>query len=219
MQEMLKILITEDHRTVREGLKLIINAQDDMQVVGEADDGEVALSEVARLHPDVVVMDIAMPGMNGLTATRLLRALYKDLKIVALSRHTDDGYLQQALEAGANGYVLKQGSPSHLLNAVREVSVGNSYVDPEITAKIVGGYLGRRGRFDNESGILTDREEEILRLIALGYANKEIAYKCGLSPKTVEVHKCSASKKLGISGRVEIIRYAISSGWLQDVEH
>jgi DNA-binding NarL/FixJ family response regulator len=217
MEKKLRILLAEDHQTVREGVKLLVNAQPDMEVVGEADDGEAAINETERLKPDILVMDISMPGLNGLRATKRLRAMSSDVKILTLSRHTDDGYLQQLLAAGANGYVLKQSAPTHLINAIREVANGNAYLDPALTRKVIGGYAERssslRGEGQKE---LTDRESEVLRLISLGYSNKEIGTSLDLSVKTIEVHKANAMRKLGISGRIDIVRYAILQGWMQD---
>lgn len=217
MAEKLRILLAEDHETVREGIKLIVNAQPDMEVVGEAGDGELAIGEVARLDPDIIIMDISMPNLNGLKATRRLRREKSDLKILTLTRHTDDGYLQQLIEAGVNGYVLKQSAPTELVNAIRTIASGNSYVDPSLTRKVMGGYVNRSTSMRGESkGNLTDRESEVLKLISLGYSNKEIGTRLDLSIKTIEAHKANAMRKLGISSRIDIVRYAILQDWLKD---
>lgn len=216
MADKLRILLAEDHQTVREGVKLLVNAQPDMEVVGEAGDGEAAIAEVARLKPDVLIMDISMPRLNGLKATKRLRATDPKLKILTLSRHTDDGYLQQLLAAGANGYVLKQSAPANLISAIREVANDNAYLDPALTKKVVGGYAARATLRGENQQELTDRESEVLRLISLGYSNKEIGASLDLSVKTIEVHKANAMRKLGISGRIDIVRYAILQGWMQD---
>lgn len=217
MVEKIRVLIAEDHQVVREGVKLLVNAQSDMEVVGEAGDGELVLKEAARLTPDIVVMDISMPSVNGLLATKRLRNLYPDLKILTLTRHTDDGYLQQLIGAGANGYVLKQSAPTELINAIRTVASGNSYLDPSLTRKVMGGYVNRAISLRGEGkGVLSDRESEVLRLIAFGYSNKDIAGRLELSVKTVEAHKANAMRKLGISSRIDIVRYAILQNWLQD---
>jgi len=213
----LRILLAEDHKTVREGIKLLVNAQPDMEVIGEADDGEAAIAAVQNLQPDLIIMDISMPHVNGLKATQRLRALKSDVKILTLSRHTDDGYLQQLLAAGANGYVLKQSAPNHLVTAIREIVEGNAYLDPALTKKVIGGIAGRSTttRGENKQP-LTDRESEVLRLISLGYSNKEIGASLDLSVKTIEAHKSNAMRKLGISGRIDIVRYAILQGWMED---
>lgn len=217
MVEKIRVLIAEDHQTVREGVKLLVNSQPDMEVVGEAGDGELVLKEAARLSPDIVVMDISMPNVNGLLATKRLRNLYPDLKILTLTRHTDDGYLQQLIGAGANGYVLKQSAPTELINAIRTVASGNSYLDPSLTRKVMGGYVNRATSLRGEGkGDLSDRESEVLRLIAFGYSNKDIGARLELSVKTVEAHKANAMRKLGISSRIDIVRYAILQNWLHD---
>ncbi|CAN5468746.1 response regulator transcription factor [soil metagenome] len=217
MSEKIRILIAEDHQTVREGVRLLVNAQPDMEVVGEAGDGEAAIREVTRLQPDLLLMDISMPTMNGLKATRRLRAANPHLRILMLTRHTDDGYLQQLIEAGANGYVLKQSAPTDLITAIRTINSGNSYIDPSLTRKVLGAYINRSVSLRGEGkGSLTDREQDVLRLIALGYSNKEIGVRLDLSVKTIEAHKANAMRKLGISSRIDIVRYAILQNWLQD---
>jgi two-component system response regulator NreC len=217
MTEKLRILLAEDHQTVREGIKLLVNAQADMEVVGEVSDGELAIKEALRLRPDLVVMDISMPNMNGLKATKKLRAVYPEIKILTLTRHTDDGYLQQLIGAGANGYVLKQSAPTDLINAIRTVGSGNAYLDPSLTRKVMGGYVSRTESVRGEhKGDLTDRESEVLRLISFGYSNKEIGSQLDLSVKTVEAHKANAMRKLGIASRIDIVRYAILQDWLHD---
>jgi len=215
--EKLRILLAEDHQTVREGIKLLVNAQPDMEVICEVGDGELAIKEATRLKPDLLVMDISMPTMNGLKATKKLRELMPDVKILTLTRHTDDGYLKQLIGAGANGYVLKQSAPTDLLHAIRTVAAGNAYLDPSLTRKVMGGYVSRAESVRGEAkGDLTDREEEVLRLISFGYSNKEIGTRLEVSVKTIEAHKANAMRKLGISSRIDIVRYAILQNWLQD---
>ncbi len=217
MENKLRILLAEDHKTVREGVKLLVNAQPDMEIVGEADDGEAAITEAARLQPDIIIMDISMPGLNGLKATKRLRIQMPKVKILTLSRHTDDGYLQQLIAAGANGYVLKQSAPNDLINAIRVVASGNAYLDAALTNKVMGGYAKSTTSLRGENQQqLTDRESETLRLIALGYSNKEIGARLNLSVKTIEAHKANGMRKLGISSRIDIVRYAILQGWMQD---
>jgi two-component system response regulator NreC len=217
MAQKLRILLAEDHQTVREGIKLLVNAQPDMEVVGEAGDGELAIKEAMRLDPDIVLMDISMPNLNGLKATKKLRSISTDVKILTLTRHTDDGYLKQLIAAGANGYVLKQSAPTELINAIRTVASGNAYLDPSLTRKVMGGYVSRADsqRGENKADI-TDREAEVLRLISFGYSNKEIGTQLDLSVKTVEAHKANAMRKLGITSRIDIVKYAILRDWLHD---
>ncbi len=217
MAEKLRVLIAEDHQTVREGVKMLVDSQPDMEVVGEADDGEMVLDEAKRLSPDIVVMDISMPNVNGLLATKRLRSIYPELLILTLTRHTDNGYLQQLIAAGSNGYVLKQSAPTELINAIRTVASGNAYLDPSLTRKVMGGYVNKASSLRGEGKVdLSERESEVLRLIAFGYSNKDIGEKLELSTKTIEAHKANAMRKLGISSRIDIVRYAILQNWLQD---
>jgi two-component system response regulator NreC len=213
---MLNVVLAEDHKTVREGIKMLVNAQRDMRVVGEAGDGMAAILTVREKRPDVVVMDISMPEMNGLKATRKLKAEFPDLKILTLTRHADDGFLEQLIGAGVSGYVLKQSAPSELINAIRTVGGGNAYLDPSLTNKVMGGFFGRRLRGEKKKNEISDREAEVLRLIAWGYSNKEIGSRLDLSVKTVEAHKANSMRKLGMRGRIDIVRYAILQGWLED---
>lgn len=213
----LNILLAEDHSTVREGIKLLINSQPDMQVVGEAGDGETALKMAKELKPDIAVMDVSMPILNGLKTTKKLRQSCPDVRILTLTRHTDDGYLQQLIQAGANGYVLKQSAPTELIRAIRAVCEGKSYLDPSLTEKVMGGYVRQSTALRNAHKVeLTDRETEVVRLIALGYSNKEIAAQLNISVKTVEAHKANSMTKLGMKSRIDIVRYAILQGWLED---
>jgi len=212
----MRIVLAEDHKTVREGIKLLVDAQSDMEVVGEAGDGAAAIMAVRENRPDLVVMDVSMPEMNGLKATQKLKSEFPDLKILTLTRHDDDSFLEQLVSAGASGYVLKQSAPAELINAIRAVGSGKSYLDPSLTGKVMGSFGSRSLRSDGYGSSVTGRELEILRYIALGYANKEIASKLNLSVKTVEAHKANAMRKLNMRGRIDIIRYAVLRGWLED---
>jgi DNA-binding NarL/FixJ family response regulator len=217
MNEKLRILIAEDHKTVREGIKLLVNSQPDMEVIGEAGDGEAAITMFDELSPDVIVMDISMPNLNGLRATKRLKSKHPGVKILTLTRHTDDGYLRQLISAGASGYVLKQSAPSELINAIRTVGKGNSFLDPSLTQKVLGGYASKADSLRGENrGDLSSRESEVLKMIAFGYSNKEIATRLDLSVKTIEAHKANAMRKLGIASRIDIVKYAILQNWLQD---
>ena len=211
----LRVLLADDHVTVRHGLKLLIDGQTDMKVVAEASDGATAVQRAMELKPDVVVMDISMPGMNGLVATRTLKEQQPDMAVITLTRHGDDAYLQELLRAGVSGYVLKQSAPSELLQAIRVAASGGQYLDSTLTARVTAGFLAREGRrLGKPSAVVSDRESEVLRLIASGYSNKEIAARLDLSVKTVEAHKANAMRKLGLNGRIDIVKYAILQGWL-----
>jgi two-component system response regulator NreC len=214
----LRILLADDHATVREGVKMIINAQSDMEVVAEAADGRTAVSQTQAVKPDVVVMDVSMPRGNGLRATETLKESCPEVRVLALTRHQDDGYLQQLLRAGAAGYVLKQSRPVELLQAIRAIGAGGSYLDPAVAGKVIGDYGRRRQPPPSVAGVatLSSREEEVLRLIAWGYSNKEIATRLDLSVKTVETHKANAMHKLQMRSRIDIVRFALLQGWLED---
>jgi len=210
-----RVLLADDHTLVLEGLSKLL--QKEFDLVGTASSGAEAVEMAAALRPDVLLMDISMPVLNGLKATKRLRSMKPDTKILTLTRHTDDGYLRQLITAGANGYVLKQSAPSELINAIRTVGSGNSFLDPAVTQKVMGGYASKSDSLRGENkGDLSARENEILKYIAFGYSNKEIATRIDLSIKTIEAHKANAMKKLGISGRIDIVKYAILQNWLQD---
>ena len=213
----LRVLLADDHVTVRHGLKLLIESQADMTVVAEASDGATAVQRALDLNPDVIVMDISMPGMNGLAATRTLKSKRPEAAIVTLTRHGDEAYLQELLRAGVSGYVLKQSAPSELLQAIRAAAAGGQYLDSTLTARVTAGFLGREGkRASKSSAALSERESEVLRLIASGYSNKEIAARLSLSVKTVEAHKANAMRKLDLNGRIDIVKYAVLQGWLDN---
>ena len=215
---MLRILLADDHVTVRHGLKLLIDGQPDMRVVGEASDGETAVQFAMASRPDVIVMDISMPGMNGLVATRTLKQLQPDAAVITLTRHGDDAYLQELLRAGVSGYVLKQSPPTELLQAIRAAAAGGQYLDSSLTARVTAGFLsGRKSGVKQAGGSLTNREADVLRLIASGYSNKEIAARLEVSVKTVEAHKANAMRKLDLTGRIDIVKYALLQGWLHNV--
>ena len=217
MTAKLRILLADDHETVREGLRMILNAQPDMQVVATAGDGSEAISQCEKVTPDIVLMDISMPGMNGLAATIRLSEKCPEAKVLTLTRHADSSYLQQLMRAGAAGYVLKQSRPAELLHAIRSVATGGKYLDASMTAPVIGNYA--RGTVQSTPETVTPlspRETEVLRLIAWGNTNKEIAARLDLSVKTVEAHKANGMRKLGMRGRIDIVRYALLQGWLHE---
>ncbi len=218
MTDKIKILIADDHETVREGIRLIIETQTDMEVIAEAGDGREAIRLAEELKPDIVLMDVSMPVLNGLLATAKLKRIMPDLKILTLTRHTDKAYLQELLQAGVSGYVLKQSAPAELIRAIRAIANGGNYLDPAITGKVFEGFNEKQSnlRGDTSGQFLTEREREVFRHIALGYNNKEIAEKMNISVKTVEAHKANSLKKLDLRSRKDIIRYAILQGWMQD---
>lgn len=211
----LRVMLVDDHAVLRDGLTALINAQSDMLVVGQADDGRAALQRANECQPDVVVLDVAMPGMSGAQATALLREARPDIAVVALTRHSEQGYVRQLLEAGARGYVLKQAAADELLAAIRAVALGDTYLDTTLTHRAVNTFVQQqRGVEGGEQPALSEREADVVRLIAQGYSNKEIAVQLGLSVKTVDTYKLRAMEKLGLHGRVALVRYALQQGWL-----
>ena len=212
----LRILLADDHVTVRHGLRLLIEAQPDMKVISEASDGKEAMQKALASKPDVIVMDISMPGMNGLEATRALKQKQSNVIIVTLTRHGDDAYVQELLRAGVAGYVLKQSAPNELIQAIRAAAAGGQYIDSTLTSRMTARLLGRADKANKPAAELTERESGVLRLIAAGYSNKEIAGQLSLSVKTVEAHKANAMRKLGLRGRIDIVKYAVLQGWLQN---
>jgi DNA-binding NarL/FixJ family response regulator len=209
----LRVLLADDHAIVREGLKALINSQPDLVVVGEAADGPTAVALTAELDPDVVVMDISMPGLTGAQATTQLRAARPDRKVLVLTVHEDKGYMRLLLEAGAAGYVLKRAAAAELIQAIRAVAAGQTYLDPVLAGSVVD-HLVRPAVAVGPSVDLSEREAEVMRLIALGYSNKEIAVQLKVSVKTVETYKTRSMEKLHIRSRVDIVRYAARRGWL-----
>jgi DNA-binding NarL/FixJ family response regulator len=217
VRALLRILVADDHAIVRQGLRLLIDNQPDMEVIGEAADGKAALDLAVAVKPDIVVMDVSMPGMSGLIATRSLKQQQPTIRIVALTRHEDDTYLEELLRGGASAYVLKQSAPADFLKAIRAVAAGGIYLDPAMTFRVADGLLAGTIHVDAETNAkLTDRESEVLRLVAVGHSNVEIAARLDISVKTVEVHKANAMRKLGLTGRVDVIRYGVLQGWLYD---
>jgi len=213
----LRIFLADDHVVLREGLRSLVNAQSDMMVVGEAGNGRAALQQVREIQPDVVIMDVSMPELNGIQVTERLKRAYEKIMVLILTAHDDSGYLRQLLAVGASGYVLKKAAADDLIKAIRVVSAGGVYLDPSLAAKVVGGYLGRRGFGSNPLGNeVSEREAEVLRLVAWGYTNKEVAGYLRISVKTVETHKANLMQKLDLKSRVEIVRYALRQGWLRE---
>lgn len=213
----IKILIVDDHAIVREGVRMILAKESDLDVVGEAGDGQEALEVADRVRPHVVVMDISMPGIGGIEATQALRAKYPQIQVLALTMHEDETYVFQLLRAGAAGYVLKRAAAQDLVQAVRAAAKGEAFLYPSVARKVVEDYLRRvesgeeRERYDG----LTTREKEILTLIAQGSSNQQIAEKLFISIKTVQTHRAHILEKLGLHDRTELVRYAIRKGLIE----
>jgi DNA-binding NarL/FixJ family response regulator len=212
-----RVMLADDHQMMREGLRMFVSRQADMEVVAEADNGKTAVALAQRFQPDVLLLDVSMPEMNGLTATRILHDSHPSIKVLPVTRHADGGYLQQLLRAGARGYVLKQSGSEELVRAIRAVAAGHSYLDPAITEQVVGVVSDRSTHSAHHCGTdLSNREEQVLRLIAWGAVSREIAPRLGISMKTVESHKANAMSKLGMTDRLDVVRYAVLRGWLED---
>ena len=210
----IRLVLADDHATIRDALKLLLGSQPDLQVVGEADDGQSAVECAVALKPDVLLMDVSMPKLNGLQATAAVKERAPSVKVLTLTRHAEDSYLAELLRAGASGYALKQSSSAELLNAIRTVASGRPYLDPELNKGLMG--LVASGGAAKKAAQLTPRETEVLRSTAWGYSNKEIASRFGLSVKTVEVHKTNGMRKLGMSSRLQLVRYALLRNWFED---
>ena len=209
----IKILLAEDHKIVREGTRQLLEQYADMEIVGEAADGLEAIRLTGELHPDVVVMDVRLPRLNGIEATRTIATRFPLIHILILSAYDDDSYVFPLLEAGASGYLLKTASGSELAEAIRRVIAGETTLSPRITAKLVD-HLGKRGsrRAAAISPRLTEREMEVLRATAAGQPNKTIAGNLTISPQTVQVHLRNIYLKLGVGNRSEAVAYAIRHG-------
>jgi len=207
----IRILIADDHGIVRSGLRLLLERQHDMEVVGEAEDGVDALERVLAIRPDVAILDVAMPRMTGLQATHEIKRQSPDTQVLVLSMHDDERYLFEALRAGASGYVLKRAADQDLVDAVRATARGEPFLNPAAQQRLIREYL-ERGEEPTE---LTPREAEIVKLIAEAHTNKEIAEILHLSEKTVESHRANVLQKLGMRDRVELVRYAIRRGLVE----
>ncbi len=212
------VLLAEDHMIVREGFRGLLKSERDIEIVDEADNGRQAVQLAKKLRPDVVVMDIAMPQLNGLEATRQITAALPNTKVIMLSAHADDAYVEQANAAGAVGYLIKQSSSHALCEAIREVHKGNTFFSPSIGKHIKHQYSKsspQKGLTKKRGAALSSREMEVLQLIAEGKANKETAFELGISIKTVEKHRQRLMQKLSIHDTAGLTRYAVSAGIIE----
>jgi len=211
----IRILLADDHAVLRAGLRALLSAEPDMEVVGEAGDGEETVRQAEALRPDVIVMDIAMPGGGGLQATRTIRALGLPCKVLILTMHAEEQYLLPVIEAGGSGYVLKTGADSELIEAIRVVYRDEVFLYPSAAKLLLGKYLERTEAGEQVADGLTQRERDVLRLTAEGYTGQEIAERLVLSPKTVDTYRQRVMEKLNLHHRSELVKYALRKGLLQ----
>ncbi|MBI2866227.1 MAG: response regulator transcription factor [Chloroflexi bacterium] len=207
----IRVLIADDHNLVREGIRMILAPHPDIEVVGEAADGREAVAKALALLPDVLLLDIAMPGLGGLEAAMEVRKQAPQIRVLVLTQYGDKEYIHRFLKLGVAGYVMKRAAGAELLSALRAVYRGGSFLDPSIAPEVIEGYLRRPEALVGDSyNLLTDREKQVLKLVAEGHTNQEIADLLGLSVKTVMAHRASIMDKLGLHSRTELVKYAIS---------
>ena len=216
-EKQVRVLIADDHDIVRAGIRMLLDAQPDMAVVGEASNGKEAVEMANTMQPDVVLMDISMPDVTGIEATREIKQTHSQIEIVGLTMHAEDRYFFQLLQAGASGYVVKGAAPHELLEAVRAAFRGEAYIHPSLQRKLIGDYVSRSDGGDQKSKLsdLTERELEVLRLIVDGKTSREIAESLVISSNPVERHRQNIMAKLGLHNRAELVRYAISKGLVE----
>jgi DNA-binding NarL/FixJ family response regulator len=206
---MIRILLADDHSLVRQGFRMILEAQADMEIVGQAGNGREAVELSAKLHPDLVIMDVAMPDLNGIEATRRIMETSPRARILALSMHKDSVYVREVLRAGARGYLLKDSGDADLVAAVRAVAKGEGYLSPSVSESVLSDY---RRHVTDPLDLLSSREREVLQMIAEGKTNKEIATSLNLSVYTVEAHRGRIMEKLNLHSTSELVRFALRSG-------
>lgn len=212
-----RILLADDHAVLRSGLRLLLEAQSDLKVVGEAGNGSEALALAQSLQPHLIVLDLSMPGLGGLEALPLLRTAAPAARILVLTMHDDEGYLRQALRGGASGYILKRAADAELLSAVRTILGGEVYVHPALTKFLVGDLVTPPPTSSSDPwDELSEREQEVLTLVALGHTATEIAERLSLSVKTIETYRARGMEKLGLRSRAALVQFAIAHGLLSD---
>jgi len=210
----IRVILAEDHTIVRKGLRSLLEGEEDIEVIGEAGNGKEAITLVEQKKPDIVVMDIGMPELNGLEATRRIKKKFPQTKVLILTMHTNEEYVFEILQAGASGYIVKKAAPTELVSALRAVEQGESFLSPSISKKVIDEYLQRAGEAKRRGAfeLLTDREREVLQLIAEGNSTRGIAGRLFISTKTVETHRSNLMEKLDLHGTADLTRYAIRTG-------
>jgi DNA-binding NarL/FixJ family response regulator len=215
------VLIADDHAIVRDGLRALVEAQTGITVIGEAGNAQEAWRQACDLHPDVLLLDLSMPGGGGADVAERVSRDCPKVRVLALTMHEERGYVSRLLRAGASGYVLKRTASSELVRAIREVAAGRTYVDPSLAGALLTARALRSARrpgaeTQDVAQDLSARETEVLKLVALGHSNKEIAALAEISVKTVEAHRANAMEKLGLRNRVALVRFAMDKGWLEE---
>ncbi|MDF7798535.1 response regulator transcription factor [Pontiellaceae bacterium B1224] len=210
----IRLLLADDHQLMRDGLKALVDKEEDMLCVGEAEDGFSTIDMAEKINPHVIIMDVAMPDLNGIEATRRILELNPNIRVVALSGHQNNEFVRQMLEVGASAYILKTRAYEEFSRAVREVMAGRKYLSPEIARGVVDEYVELAAASDTDSAfiLLTDREREVLQLLSEGSSTKEMADRLGISVKTVETHRRNIMDKLDLHSVAELTKYAISEG-------
>lgn len=218
MSDVTRVFLVDDHAVLRAGLRILLDAQPNIEVVGEAEDGRGALAKVGQCRPDVIILDLTMPGLGGLDTLEKLRDQYPFCRVLVLTMHKDEGYLRRALSAGAMGYVLKQSDDQELLVALRAVARGEIYLPPALAPSLLGNLTPHAPAETDTSRVssLSEREEQVIRRVAQGYTSQEVAEQLHLAVTTVETYRSRAMGKLGLGGRVELVQYALEVGWLKE---
>ena len=215
MTRPVRVLLVDDHAVLRAGLRLLLDTEIDIEVVGEAENGRQAMQLAQKINPDVIILDLTMPGQGGLDTLKTLRLLNPDCRILVLTMHKDEGYLRRALAAGALGYVLKQSDDQELLVALRAVARDEIYIPPALAPAILGNLIPQPiGETATPKTSLSEREEQVIRLVAQGYTSHEVADQLHLAVTSVETYRSRAMQKLNLRGRVQLVQYALKVGWL-----
>lgn len=212
---MIKVLIADDHAIVRAGLRTLIEADPDLELVGEAAGGYEAIELIDKSKPDILVLDISMPDMDGIAVTKMLKPMGKDVRILILTIHEDKALIREAIKSGASGYILKNAAEQELISAIKIVMRGDMYIEPSMVIALVDNL--RKSDEDVQKSVeaLTSRETEVLKLLVLGYTNRQVGEELNISVRTVEGHRSNLSDKLGLKSRVEMVRYARNSGLIE----
>lgn len=215
MAESIRLILIEDHQMVRAGFRMLLESQPDMEIVGEAGSGEEGLALAATVHPDVVLLDISMPGMDGAETARRLKEQYPDIAILIVTIHVSSAYLLELLDADVDGYLPKQAASEELIRAVRQVHAGKAYLHPSLVNTLVQGYRSSQGAGGSKRPELTPRQKEVLQLVAKGHTSQKIGEELGLSARTVDRHIENMLKRLGLRSRIELVSYAIREGLIE----